>query len=151
MLKCFSSFQYSVSWFCLSVFTVVLSIWHNLELIWEEEAQLRKFLQGWRDDPVAGSTGCFPEDLGSIISTHTVANNCLQLQFQGIQHSRLCGHQAYMWYTDTHACVNTHAHWERRGQGGQRQRKTKTERHTHRGRETHRERETERAPPSVCL
>lgn len=38
------------------------------------------------------------EDMGSILSTHTMAHNGLQLQLQGF--SGLHGYQAYSWHKD---------------------------------------------------
>lgn len=38
------------------------------------------------------------EDMGSILSTHTMAHNGLQLQLQGF--SGLRGYQAYSWHKD---------------------------------------------------
>ena len=45
------------------------------------------------------------EDPGLVPSTHIVANNHLQLQFQDI--SGLCRHLVHTWYTDRHK-ASTH-------------------------------------------
>jgi len=42
------------------------------------------------------------ENLGLVLSTHVVAENCLKLQSQGLRSSDLCGYQAHMSSIDIH-------------------------------------------------
>lgn len=45
----------------------------------------RSFFSTWSDDSAAESTGCLPEDQGSIPIIHRVVHHHLELQSQGIQ------------------------------------------------------------------
>lgn len=49
----------------------------------------------WSNDSAIKSTGYFPENPGSIPSTHMVANNCLVMLFPGdlMTFCELCRHQ----------------------------------------------------------
>lgn len=50
------------------------------------------------------------EDLVSVLISHTVAHNCLQLhKIIHLLQADLCGHEAHTWHTDTHA-DNTPTH-----------------------------------------